>query len=204
MRPKVVLGIFLLAAGILALGLFLSKTSHPQPIAVAPAAPAPEPAPPTPAPVAVSAPAPVAAPAVVASADTNDVAEAKEKHAKYVKKRYDELMAMAMLNDYASHQPIIQDLTNSDVAIRKAALDAVQQTQDRALIPEIQQIADATEDPNYKQSLEDAIDFMKEPTLTEMIQQGKARQNAGISSSQSTPPANSPDDQGGQNPAPQQ
>ncbi len=189
MRPKVVLVIFLVAACVLALVVVLPKTTHIQPPAPTPAAPAPEadlkPAPvPAPPPVAVVAPA---VPAAVSNTDTNAIALAKEQHAEFVKKRADELMAMAMLDDTASHQPIIEDLTNSDRAIRKVALEAVQQTQDRALIPQMQQIADNTQDDDYKQALEDAIAYMKLPTLTEVMKAQKAQQNSG---GNSTAPAN--------------
>ena len=132
-------------------------------------------------------------PAVVTNTDTNAIALAKEQHAEFVKKRGDELMAMAMLDDTASHQPIIEDLTNSDRAIRKVALEAVQQTQDRALIPQMQQIADTTDDEDYKQALNDAIDYMKLPTLTEMRKaQGPATKWWRQSILPASPPADSP------------
>ena len=99
-------------------------------------------------------------------------------------------MAKAMLDDSASHEEIVRELTNPDAAIRRAALAAVQQTQDRSLIPEIQQIADATDDPDYKQALQGAIDFLKLPTFTEVMQQQKAQQNGAANpSSQPAQPA---------------
>ena len=197
MRPKFVFAVALAAVAAFAVTMFLEQHFKPAPSApVASTAPAPEA---DLKPVPVPAPPPVAtlsAQAVVAVAtntDTNAIALVKEQHTEFVKKRADELMAMAMLDDTASHQPIIQELTNSDRAIRKVALEAVQQTQDRTLIPQMQQIADTTDDEDYKQALDDAIAYMKLPTLTEVMQQQKAQKNGG---GNSTTPANPPPAQG--------
>jgi hypothetical protein len=178
MRPKVVLGILAIACA-LVLGLVVSKVSIPKPPAPAPA-PAAQTAPmaaPAPAPVVVTPPVPVAT-------NQNTNAMSAEEHAEYVQKRANDLMGIAMLNDYTAHQEIIREMTNSDPAIRKAALAAVVQTSDRQLIPEIQQIADNTDDPDYKEALQKAIDFMKLPTLTEMMQKAKAQQNGGGNATQ--------------------
>jgi hypothetical protein len=190
MRPRVVLGI--LAAGCaLVLGLVVSKMTMPKPTASAPApAPAAPPAPvtvPPPAPVAVAPPVPL----VATNQNTNATAMTAEQHDEYVQKRANELLGIAMYNDYAKHQEIIREMTNSDPDIRKAAVAAVVQTSDRQLIPEIQQIADSTDDPDYKDALEKAIAFMKLPTLTEMMQKAKADRAAGIATPQSPfpPPA---------------
>jgi hypothetical protein len=171
---------------VLALVVLLPKKTNIPPATPPPASiPAPE-ADLKPIPVPVPTPvATVPVTAAVTNVDTNTLALAKEKHAEYVEKRRDELMAAAMFNDTASHQVIIQELTNSDHAIRKVALEAVQQTQDRALIPQMQQIADTTEDEDYKQALNDAIAYMKLPTLTEIMQQQKAAQQNG--GNQATP-----------------
>ena len=179
MRPKFVLGILAVACAVI-LGLLISKMTSPQQHAAAPA-PAPPPAPTAQAaPVAPPAPAPVVvAPPVLAVTNQNTNAMDAEQHDEYVQKRANDLMGIAMLNDYNAHQEIIREMTNSDPAIRKAALQAVVQTSDRKLIPEIQQIADTTDDPAYKAGLQQAIDFMKLPTLTEMMQKAKANQNGG-------------------------
>ena len=194
MRPKVVLGIFLVAACVVAFVVLLPKKAH-APAATPPPASAPAPEAdlkpiPVPAPPQVAVTLTATAPPVVTTTDTNAAALKKEQHAEYIKNRADQLMAMAMLKDTASHQPIIEDLTNSDRAIRKVALEAVQQTQDRALIPQMQQIADTTDDEDYKQALDDAIAYMKLPTLTEVMQQAKAQQQNGTvnPSTQQQPP----------------
>ena len=193
MRPNVVLGIVLAAACVLALVVMLPKKTNMAPATPTPSASAPEAdVKPIPVPVPMAATPAPAIPAVVTNTDTNAIALAREKHAEYVEKRRDELMAMAMLDDTASHQPIIEALTNSDRAIRKVALEAVQQTQDRALIPQMQQIADTTDDEDYKQALDDAIDYMKLPTLTEMrkTQQAQQQNGGGNPSTQPPPKAN--------------
>ncbi|HEY5297908.1 MAG TPA: hypothetical protein VIK59_08275 [Verrucomicrobiae bacterium] len=171
MRPKVAIGILVCAVGLLALIIFASKTFRPQPAAVA---------------ENVSATAPVTASTTVATvpaagipaADpmpiyippppivTNDPAA----HAKYVKQRTEELNDLAMNNDTDSRDAILAELrTNSDKQIRAAALEAAIQFDDRSVVPQLQQIADETEDPDEKADILAAIDYINLPSLTEYL-----------------------------------
>jgi HEAT repeats len=175
MRPKVVLAILLTAVVVVAVVVVVSKNSRSpspvpptQPVVVTP------PAAPAPKPVVAVAPAP----ATPTNATTNAVALQGDAHEAYVEKRSDELMELAMQNSPAAHQKIVDELKNPDKEIRQAALDALEQANDRSVIPQMQQIADQTTDPNDKQAIEDAIDFIKLPSLTEYLQQRKAQKAA--------------------------
>ena len=183
MRPKVVLAILLMAAGVLAVAVMLSKVFRPQP-AVAPA------------PVAIShsnsspvtlAPEPAVkiapAPVTITNRDTNTI-----DHKEYVKNRFEELMDLARQGGPEANQQILDELKNPDKAIRRAALDALEQANDRSVVPSMQQIADQTDDPDDKQAIQDAIDFINLPSLTEVLQQQKAQKMASGNQPQGQPP----------------
>jgi hypothetical protein len=124
---------------------------------------------------------------------TNTAEEKKMAHEEYVQKHSDEFMSLAALNDPKGHQKIVDALYDSDRAIRKAALDALEQANDRSVIPDMQKVADQTDDPDDKQAIEDAIDFIQLPSLTEVLKARKAaKAAAGTSSAATTHSANSP------------
>ena len=60
-------------------------------------------------------------------------------------------------------------MTNAEPLVRKAALNAVIQFNDRSAIPELQKIAEATVDPFEKVDILKAIDYIKLPSFTEMM-----------------------------------
>jgi flagellar motor component MotA len=189
MRPKVVLAILLMAAGVLAVAVMLSKVFRPQP-AVAPAQAAiaqsnSSPVTLAPEPAVVIAPAPT----TITNRDTNAIA--RQNHEEYVRNRYEELMDLARQNDPAATRQIVDELKNPDRAIRKAALDALEQANDRSVVPQMQQIADQTDDPEDKQAIQDAIDFINLPSLTEVRQQQKAQMASG-NQPQNQPPHSHP------------
>jgi len=185
MRPKVVLAILLMAAGVLAVAVMLSKVFRPQP-AVAPAQVAiahsnSSPVTLGPGPAVEIAPAPI----TITNRDTNSIAP--QDHEEYVRNRFEELMDLAREDSPAAIQQIMAELKNPDRAIRKAALDALEQANDRSVVPQMQQIADQTDDPDDKQAIQDAIDFINLPSLTEVLQQQKAQMTSG-NQPQSQPP----------------
>lgn len=192
MRPKIIIIIFLIAAGVVAIAVMLSKTpkiSPAQPTETfaqtaltsansAPVAPAP-------------APMTAVSPALTTTNNgTNTAEEKKLAHEEYVEKRSDEFMSLAALNDFKAHQKIVDALYDSDCDIRKAALDALEQSDDRSVIPDMQKVADQTDDPDDKQAIENAIDFIKLPSLTEYLKERKAAKAAAGNSSASTKAAN--------------
>ncbi|MGA2789134.1 MAG: HEAT repeat domain-containing protein [Verrucomicrobiota bacterium] len=186
MRPKVVLAILLMAAGVLAVAVMLSKVFRPQPaVATVPVAITHSNSSPVtlaPKPAVVIAPAPV----TITNRATNAIAP--QDHEEYVKNRYEELMDLAREDSPAAIQQIMAELKNPDRAIRKAALDALEQANDRSVVPQMQQIADQTDDPDDKQAIQDAIDFINLPSLTEVRQQQKAQNTASGNQPQSQPP----------------
>jgi len=173
MRPKVVIAILLVALGVLGIAALLSQILHPQPQPMKaqsasnqssgiPSAHKPE----TAAWISV-APTTI----ITNEEDTNAPAMLKEEHENYVERRDAELEELAMQTNDEAHQEIVSELKNSDSAIRKAALDALMQAGDRSVIPQMQQIADQTSDPEEKHAILDAIDYINLPSLTEHLQQ---------------------------------
>ena len=170
----------------LAVAVMLSKVFRPQP-AVAPAQVAithsnSSPVTLAPEPAVKIAPAPI----TITNRDTNAIT--RQDHEEYVRNRYDELMDLARQNSPAATQQIVDELKNPDKAIRRAALDALEQANDRSVVPQMQQIADQTDDPDDKQAIQDAIDFINLPSLTEVLQQQKAQKMASGNQPQSQPP----------------
>ncbi|HEX3855869.1 MAG TPA: HEAT repeat domain-containing protein [Verrucomicrobiae bacterium] len=187
MRPKVVFVILLMAAGVLAVAVMLSKVFRPQP-AVAPAQVAvthshsnPSPVTFVPEPAVEIAPAPI----TITNRETNAIA--RQDHEEYVKNRSEELMDLARQDSPAAIQKIMDELKNPDKAIRGAALDALEEANDRSVVPQMQQIADQTDDSDYKQAIQDAIDFINLPSLTEVRQQRKAQITASGNQPQGPP-----------------
>jgi hypothetical protein len=167
MRPKVVIGILLLGTGLLLVILLASKAVHPQSTSsladsgIVSAAP-------TNSVNVVKVPAVSPPPIVFAAhiADTNAAAE----HEKYVRQRIKELNALAMNNDVESRDAILSEVkTNSDRRIRAVALEAAIQFDDRSVVPPLQAIAAQTDDPEEKQNILDAIDYINLPSLTDYL-----------------------------------
>jgi hypothetical protein len=173
MRPKVVVSILLLAVGLLGVISLVSKALHPKSMG-SPAEQGNTSAVVSNSPVnthiAVSVNTPVTnvQPIIPAApvADPNAAAE----HARYVHQRIKELNALAMNNDTESRDIILSEVKNNpDKQIRAAALEAAIQFDDRSVVPPLQQIADQTQDPEEKQSILDAIDYINLPSLTEYL-----------------------------------
>jgi hypothetical protein len=186
MRPKVVVAILILGAGLVGLIFLLPKppgsqatsstpppaTTTSQTASSAPAA----------VPVATVAGNPAAAtasnppPAVAATtANTNDA----EAHEKYVEKKIEELDAWSMNSDVKSRDAILSELKNNpDKTIRKAALEAAIQFNDRSVVPFMKEIAAQTQDPDEKAAILEAIDYINLPSLTEYMKQNPRPANA--------------------------
>lgn len=103
---------------------------------------------------------------------------AKASHEAYVSTRVSELEDLAMDNDSSSLDVILSELTNADPEIRKAALEAAIQFGSRDAIPKLAEVASQTDDPEEKKALTDAIEFLKLPSLTEVLAANKGAQSA--------------------------
>ncbi len=117
-------------------------------------------------------------PAAEAAVATNVATEAKPGEAEgsaearqraYVENRVAELMELAPQDDPASLNIILSELTNRDPAIRKAALEATLQVRSREAIPRLLEAAEQTDDPREKAAIADAIEFLRLPTLGEVM-----------------------------------
>ncbi|MCX7722612.1 MAG: HEAT repeat domain-containing protein [Verrucomicrobiae bacterium] len=82
-----------------------------------------------------------------------------------------ELFSLAMRNDREALERILIELTNSDRRIRKIALEAVIQFGDRSATDYLRELAQRTEDPEEKAALEEAIEYLMLPSLTEVLSQ---------------------------------
>ena len=85
--------------------------------------------------------------------------------------RCDELLELSMSSDPASLDEILRELRNPDSTIRAAALAAAIQFGSRDAIPTLAQAAMETEDGNEKTNILEAIEFLKLPSLSEVLTQ---------------------------------
>jgi HEAT repeat protein len=76
-----------------------------------------------------------------------------------------------MSSDPASLDEILRELRNPDSTIRAAALAAAIQFGSRDAIPTLAQAAMETEDGNEKTNILEAIEFLKLPSLSEVLTQ---------------------------------
>jgi len=119
-----------------------------------------------------NASAPSNAPAQAVSTISNsDLPEIK--HQAYVGSRLAELQRLSMQEDAGSLETILSELTNRDPEIRAGALEAAIQFGSRDAIPRLLDAATQTDDPKEKAALADAVEFLKLPSLTEVLAQNK-------------------------------
>jgi HEAT repeat protein len=105
----------------------------------------------------------------VSEAATDDTPE--EKKEAYVAKRMDELQDLGMESDPAAVDAIISELNNPEPRIREAAVSAAVQFGSRDAIPRMENALARIDDPKEKVALQEAIEFLKLPTLTEALSQ---------------------------------
>jgi|SRR4051812_4786214 hypothetical protein len=87
-------------------------------------------------------------------------------HEELVDQRVSELMDLAMNDDADSLNAIVAELNNADPDIRKGALEAVKQFGSLDAIPRLEEAAARADSAADKRSIEEAIDFLKLPSLT--------------------------------------
>ena len=184
MRSNIIIG--LLALGLAAsLGVILLQSRSPRlalPESSSGITAAPQPAaeamPPAVKPVAV-----VHSPTATTGQTGDETPE--QRHEAYVAARSAELMDLAMNNDADSLNTILSELANRDRQIRDTAVQAAVQFHSRDAIPRLQDAALQTDDAKERAAIEDAIEFLKLPSLTEVM----ARQAQQATSSVASPPA---------------
>lgn len=164
------------------LGLFfiVSRNPSPAPPAATVVTEAPTPVA-EPAPEAPAAKSAARVPHPVVGADPagelgNQTPEQRQEA--YVAARSAELMDLAMNDDSDSLTTILSELANRNPKIRQAAVEAAVQFHSRDAIPRLQDAALQTNDAKERAAIQEAIEFLKLPTLTEVLQE-QARQAAG-------------------------
>jgi hypothetical protein len=85
--------------------------------------------------------------------------------------RVTELRQLSMNEDAASLDSILSDLNNREPRIRAASLEAAIQFGSRGALPKLMDAAAQTDDPREKAALAEAIEFLKLPSLTEVVEQ---------------------------------
>jgi HEAT repeats len=116
------------------------------------------------------------APAGASTTGATDTGVDEAQHEAYVEARTAELRDLARKSDAASLGTLLSEVRNPDQEIRQAALDALSQSGNRNAIPGLQQAAAQTENPGEKQAIQEVIEFLKLPTLTETLRgQGAAQ-----------------------------
>ena len=181
MRLKIILPLALAAALIPAL-LFLKPAPPPEPAETAdltaPAAPASTASTAVPVRPIASPAAPDPVPTVAAPLPATADAEA-EKEAAEIQAKIDRLEDLQANDDAESLHAILNELTDSNRVVRHAAIEATTQFRDRAAIPVLTDLAARTTDPEEKQELLDAVEFLTLPTYTEVMAE-KKRASRGV------------------------
>lgn len=123
---------------------------------------------------APSPPEPAAGTTTGASTGHLDLATADEKAEAAIAAKIEALRPLAFKTDAASVEKLIFELRAAPPQLWEELLEMVSQSQNRALIPSLQELADETEDPKEKGMLLETVEFLKLPTLTELLQKGQA------------------------------
>jgi HEAT repeat protein len=79
---------------------------------------------------------------------------------------------LAMEDDTNALNQILAELYSPNPEIRKAALEATVQFSSRDAIPALETAAEHSVDPQEKTAIKEAIEFLKLPSLTEVLQRG--------------------------------
>jgi hypothetical protein len=100
--------------------------------------------------------------------DKGNGANAAMTHEDYIEQRVAELMDLAMNDDAESLHTILTELNNPDAEIRSAAIEAAKQFGSLDAIPRLTEAISQTSDTADKAALQQAIEFLKLPSLTEV------------------------------------
>jgi hypothetical protein len=133
-------------------------------------------------------------PSAPAAAADSTAGKTPELSQAYIDKRVSELQDLSAENDAASLRIILSEVTNRNREIRHGAIEAAIQFGSREAVPTLLDAAAHTDDPAEKAELTEAADYLKLPSITEVLakqQKGKtpaqtARHN--FPSKKATPP----------------
>jgi|GEM_PF-1434495 len=173
MRPKIVIILLLVGVAGFAVILFLKPPVKRPPTAEALVAPPVIPSPET-KPASVEVHPPATTPATAAPVNPVKPAQipfttptATGPDAAEVQAQIDRLEDLQSNDDDASLQAILKELTNTNQLIRHTAIEATIQFGGHTAVPVLKDLAARTADPDEKQELLDAAEFLAQPTLSE-------------------------------------
>ena len=179
MRPKVIV---VLLAGAITLLVILGLTrpgTSPTPNAEIPAVMA-EPQKPTASPAAMASAQQVAAAQPQKSANAAPSvpqADNTTRYEGYLATRAEELRRLSMMDDPESLETILSEMDNRSPELRAVALEACVQFGSRDAIPRLKEAAARAPTEEEKRSIEEAIEYLKLPSLTEVINERRAQAN---------------------------
>jgi hypothetical protein len=102
----------------------------------------------------------------------------EEQEEARVAARIAQLWDLSAKTDRASLETLLSEVRNPDEEIRQAALDAISQSGNRAAIPGLREASAQTQDSPEKQAIEDVIEYISLPTLTEILRGQSATNNS--------------------------
>lgn len=94
-----------------------------------------------------------------------------EKHAEWIAGRVEELDKLSSFDDAGSLNAILAELGNSEPEIRAAALASVRSFGSRDAVPWLQKLSIAATDSGEKKALDEAIEYLQLPTVTEYLEE---------------------------------
>jgi len=86
-----------------------------------------------------------------------------------IENRVQELLDLGMEDDAQSLQTILSELSSADPEIRSAAVEATIQFGSAEAIPELEKAMLFAENGQQRKEIDDAIEFLKLPKLTEVV-----------------------------------
>ena len=87
-------------------------------------------------------------------------------------------LSPAAAADPNSPEAVLADLQSPLREVRLAAAERAKQVEDRSIVPRLREIADRTDDPAEKAAIEDAINFINLPSLTEYLAEQRSNRAA--------------------------
>lgn len=182
MRPKVVIVVLLAGLAGLAIIFSLKRPANPTPgvVPILPEVAAASPA----KPLSFQASRPTNAPALAAPVKPVKpirpipftTPSATGPDAALIQAQLDRLDELEANDDDASLQAILKELTNTNQLIRHAAIEATIQFGGHTAVPVLKDLAGRTADPDEKQELLDAAEFLALPTISEVRAQKQQEQ----------------------------
>jgi hypothetical protein len=114
------------------------------------------------------------APAVI-QPRTQPESGGEEQRSEAARERAAKLQQIGSTRDADSLNTVSSELNDADASVRRAAVAAAVEIGDRGIIPALQQAMEGDLEPQEKVKIQQAINFLQLPTLTEV----SAGQNAG-------------------------